>query len=271
MALSRQSGTDARRDPSALADEVLALSRVASHSIWSADADTLLSLFDENIAFAGTYSRTYIYGKKPVLQEILDAVTSRGRPGAFEIRDERYNVKPLGSDSCLATAQYSLLSSRDGGPRRLATFVSSLVWVRANNAYGWAMLLCHTSERVIMRSQTLAGGDSSERIALHAHDNAGTTYWVQPAEVVYIKAARQYTEVHCTDRCLRLRGPFTGVLESLAQTVTKVHRSYAVNPAYVERLEGEMLYLKTGEKLPVPARRVTQVRTLLSGTSSATE
>lgn len=44
----------------------------------------------------------------------------------------------------------------------------------------------------------------------------------------------------------------------------RVHRSYAVNPIYVSRLAGETLYLVNGAKLPVPAKRVKDVRLMLA-------
>ena len=78
------------------------------------------------------------------------------------------------------------------------------------------------------------------KVSLQARDSKGLTHWVQPSSVIY------------------------AVLEQLGNVVIKVHRSYAVNPAYVSTLENEMLYLTTGDKVPVPAKRVKTVRAALA-------
>ncbi|ACV22182.1 Response regulator of the LytR/AlgR family [Slackia heliotrinireducens] len=106
----------------------------------------------------------------------------------------------------------------------------------------------------------VAGERRRSQLPLQASDAQGTTHWLTPDEIVFVEADHQYTNVHCRMGSIRLRSSFGDVVKQLDNVVLKVHRSYAVNPAYVRRLEREILYLTTGDKLPVPSKRVRQVR-----------
>lgn len=261
---SPTTGVDTSRD---LAQRALDASRFMTRAVWGSRVDGLVEYLDDGVAFASAYTREYSYGKQAVIRNIRDAMAGRMSIGPFEVRNERYNVKALGGGSFLATAQYSVYgaawSSRPN--RKIYGIVSSMVWVRASNQRGLALILCHNSEQTVLPQRLESVRRTDERqIALSAHDTAGTTYWVMPSEIVYVKAARQYTEVHCLSRTLRLRGSFGSICEQLGGHVVGIHRSYAVNPLFVSRIEGEMLYLETGDKLPVPARRVSEVRRKLS-------
>jgi len=257
-----------REAPHGLANRVLDLSRFMTHTVWSSSIDGLVDYLDDNVAFASAYAQTYSYGKQTVVREIAEAVASRVAAGPFEVRDERYNVKALGDDAYLVTAQYSVFG-RVGSAnphRKMFGIISSMVWVHTNSRRGLTLVLCHNSEQVLAPTRRGSMRTPNERqIALRAHDTLGTTYWVMPSDIAFVKAARQYTEVHCVDRTLRLRGSFSSICEQIGSHVVNIHRSYAVNPLYVARMEGEMLYLETGDKLPVPARRVNEVRRLLGG------
>ena len=251
-----------------LTDRALDLTRLMTHAIWGPGVDRLIDYLDDNVAFASAYAQTYSYGKQAVVRDIGEAIANRMAAGPYEVRDERYNVKALGNDAFLATAQYSVFGGTGSSKphRKMLGIVSSMVWIRTNDRRRLALVLCHNSERALVSQRRGSTLDAGERqIALRAHDTLGTTYWVMPSDIVYVKASRQYTEVYCTDRTLRLRGSFSNVCEQLGSHVVGIHRSYAVNPLYVTRMEGEMLYLETGDKLPVPARRVNEVRRLLGG------
>ena len=53
------------------------------------------------------------------------------------------------------------------------------------------------------------------------------------------------------------------MLDRLPATFVRVHRSYAVNPAYISRFEQDSLYLTTGTAIPIPAKRLREVRLAL--------
>ena len=106
--------------------------------------------------------------------------------------------------------------------------------------------------------------DSGDRQpALQARGTDGVTHWVQPDSIIYVAAAHQYTDIYCTDRRLRLRASIASIADQLSSVVVRVHRSYAVNPAYISRFEQDSLYLTTGAVIPIPAKRLREVRLAL--------
>lgn len=201
------------------------------------------------------------------------------------------DVIDLSPESWLVAARYSLVHDSQEADEVSTSVLQSFVWtadIDQTDAHV-KLVACHTS---LPEEQSTSSGISAEsirsfasellrasgartngelttspkegKVSLQARDSKGLTHWVQPSSVIYVEASHQYTNVYCRDRSIRLRTPFSTVLEQLGNVVIKVHRSYAVNPAYVSTLENEMLYLTTGDKVPVPAKRVKTVRAALA-------
>ena len=193
--------------------------------------------------------------------------------------NDEYTVSPLGDGMHLVTMSGTARASVNTCGVPSAQVSICMLWLTTPE--GPRLKLCEAFVNDLPASPRL-GGDlrntqhvpsapalaitnrSTQPLSLQASDTKGTTHWVAPAQIVYVSAAHQYTNVHCVDRTIRVRAAFGMVLEQLAGTVVRVHRSYAVNPIYVSRLAGEMLYLVNGAKLPVPAKRVKEVRLMLA-------
>ena len=201
------------------------------------------------------------------------------------------DVIDLSPESWLVAARYSVGRDSQESDEVSASVLQSFVWIADSDQPDARVKLvaCHIS---LPEEQSAGSGISAEsirsfasellrasgtrtngelktspkegKVSLQARDSKGLTHWVQPSSVIYVEASHQYTNVYCRDRSIRLRTPFSTVLEQLGNVVIKVHRSYAVNPAYVSTLENEMLYLTTGDKVPVPAKRVKTVRAALA-------
>jgi hypothetical protein len=270
-----------------LTDRVLAAARYITPRFWTGDVSSFADLLDQNVVFASIASRTFIYGKRDVSLRIAEIARVYRENGKIQLHDERYNVRELNDGLCMATARYLCaiehLGDSQPGRRRSFYVLSSMTWRRASNEFGCELLLCHNSERSLMSRlvddlptssgerlalpMTADALSSTARIALRMHDAAGTTHWIVPGTVVFVQAARQYSIVNCVDRSIRMRGSFTSIVQQLTEagiTLLKVHRSYAVNPTFVEYLEGDVLHMTTGELIPIPSRRVDEVRSQLT-------
>ncbi len=160
-----------------------------------------------------------------------------------------------------------------------AAVVCSFVW--ANESGVPLINLCHCSsqppELLPQPSRSVISTPTpimTERMAadtsrLQVRDAEGTTHWLLPESVIFVKAAHQYTDIYCDDRRLRVHATFKSVVEQLGDAVVPVHRSYAVNPHHVVRLEGTSLYLATGSYVPVPQNSIGKVRTMLQERGAA--
>ena len=215
-----------------------------------------------------------------VLQTMRDGYASR-----LVIRDEQYDVTPLGNDACMVLAHHCVEESGSEGSvqRRPASpnrFLCTTVWSKDGGdecklaLWSWRGFTesAKTIERPLDRlrsSNSSIGtlrdsGDSANRQpALQARGTDGVTHWLQPDSIIYIAAAHQYTDIYCTDRRMRLRASIASIADQLSSVVVRVHRSYAVNPAYISRFEQDSLYLTTGAVIPIPAKRLREVRQVL--------
>lgn len=203
------------------------------------------------------------------------------------LTNERYHATPLSDDLYLVTLHCTADPQEDESGENPYKVCATMIWhapsndaadPTGNSSIGETRLrLCQvavdedlpTAADVAAdedtRDKSLAEAPQSTRpLVLQASDTKGTTHWVAPAQIMYVAAAHQYTNVYCVDRTVRMRASLGSILEQLAGTVVRVHRSYAVNPIYVSRLAGETLYLVNGAKLPVPAKRVKDVRLMLA-------
>ena len=215
-----------------------------------------------------------------VLQSMRDPYASR-----LVMNEERNEVVSLGTDACMVLSHHSVDDvSPDGSIQRHAEsfkrFLCSTVWTRSEDGecklalWSWRGFtgLSKTVERPLDRlrsSNSSIGtlrdaGDPGERQpALQARGTDGVTHWVQPDSIIYVAAAHQYTDIYCTDRRMRLRASIASIADQLSSVVVRVHRSYAVNPAYISRFEQDSLYLTTGTVIPIPAKRLREVRQAL--------
>lgn len=107
------------------------------------------------------------------------------------------------------------------------------------------------------------GRDSLRYLAVR---RSGEVRPIPIATVVYIQAAGDYSEIHCTDGSTHLHDKSLTALEHLLpSSFARVHRSYIVGLPLVEKLGSETgsrytIRLTTGELLPVGRSRVAALR-----------
>ena len=245
------------------------LSQRFLHFYWSGDIDTCTKFLGPNVCLMDSNVQMNLVGKN----KAVDLLREQRLRLASDYRgyDERYEVEPVVNNVCTVSARYRAPFNDD---TTYANVLCSFFWFVGNDGLP-QLQLCNLSRRSD-QELALARGEGTDftgakaaknrehRVALQAHDTSGTTHWVYPHNVIYIAAAHQYTDVHCRDRLIHLRASFTQVLEQLESVVVRIHRSYAVNPSYISHMEGEELHLINGAVLPIPVKRVRQVRELLA-------
>lgn len=90
-----------------------------------------------------------------------------------------------------------------------------------------------------------------------------STNVVDPDLVRYVEAADKASILHTLDQTLLVRVPLKELERSFPKHFVRVHRSHLVNSRYVLRIERFSLTLATGERLPIPEKRYTQLRGIL--------
>lgn len=74
---------------------------------------------------------------------------------------------------------------------------------------------------------------------------------IDTADIVYIAAAGNYTQLHFLQQRPLLASETMGDLQKLLPQFVRVHKSYLINVDYLSRLEGNRVYLQGGAEIPI--------------------
>lgn len=242
---------------------------------WSHDELALYFEQAETLIVPGGGGKVAFPEGRTEIRGRLSSMRANLPPNLVIVR-ESYIPASLGSASCsvVALVRFSGFDHDGQLDASSPTFDIAGTFVWTNRPGERPRLVhCHCSESTVNPgskssrnngdSSAGAGQASGTNPQLQVRDAEGTTYWLAPTSVIYIKAAHQYTDIYCTERRLRIHSSFSSTVDQLRDTVMTVHRSYAVNPSYVSHLEGGELHLTTGATVPVPQKSVSKVRAML--------
>lgn len=142
-------------------------------------------------------------------------------------------------------------------------FLDRSIYILAVSFFGFALL--RSSELLSPKSVP------APEKTMFSVQSGGRTVFVPIDEIVMLKAAGNYTEVHRGGERWELdnRG-LSAITAELPKVFFRVHRSYAVNLSAAESLTSQegsryWLALRTGERLPVSRNRVAELRTAMDG------
>lgn len=79
-------------------------------------------------------------------------------------------------------------------------------------------------------------------------DSAGTTHYIYPSELLYVKANGTYCTFYTTHKQITCHMKLSDIAIPVLEPV---HKSYLVNPAYITELRRFVLTLQNGTQLPV--------------------
>lgn len=110
------------------------------------------------------------------------------------------------------------------------------------------------------------------RKARNLHDNRRITvkikgnavYFLSYAEIMYVSALGRDIEIYTDNgRTITAQMNISDFMRETNGAFVLIHRSYAVYPMYVSRIQQFQVTLSDGTSLPVPAKRYTEVRDML--------
>lgn len=102
-----------------------------------------------------------------------------------------------------------------------------------------------------------SGKYSSWRLAVK---ESGSVCFIDPSMIQYIQALERESVLHLIDEKRQVQTSIKELTSQLPSYFYRLHRSYFVNCNYVAKLERYELTLITGERLPIPKMRYTQIR-----------
>ena len=79
--------------------------------------------------------------------------------------------------------------------------------------------------------------------------------FVYVAEVLYVSAYKKQAMLHTLNGDIFVRRRFANVMEELGKDFVEVHRGYAVNMNYVEKIYRYEVLMSNGDKIAIPVKR----------------
>ena len=109
----------------------------------------------------------------------------------------------------------------------------------------------------------LSTNELFEQLTRHSYaflrDTSGTMHRIFAGEVRSIEAKRQCSIMHCLNRDVVVRKGFTEIVGCFGDEMVTVHRSYAVNPAFVRSFSRNTIVLDDETQIPISQRRAKEV------------
>lgn len=258
-----------------LREEALEESREYVRHLWSCDLDWCAERVAAAFVWIGPQRDEHTFTAGAYREYLAKFLVDRGR---VTISEEEYRVVTASEAGCSVAGRFIAISQPEGDQIHAQWYRITLVWRVASRQLQLAHL--HLSvpkssddewENFPVRADTdtyrymksLAKlGNSRHNVSLY--DTEGTVHWVHPSQVVYLEAQRKRTVVHCMTRDIVVPAVIKDTVEMLGPKIVRVHRSYAVNRDHVVELKAGRLLLDDGTSIGVPAKRLADVRALLS-------
>ncbi len=102
-----------------------------------------------------------------------------------------------------------------------------------------------------------SGKHSNRKLSVKEH---GGLSFVDTDMIQYIEALERESILHLVNKNRQVQTSIKEMKEELPEHFYRLHRSYYVNCNYVARIERYKLTLITGDELPIPKMRYTQIR-----------
>lgn len=132
--------------------------------------------------------------------------------------------------------------------------------------YRFVLLRLRGEVRLLSRPDTGPPVEPVERPARFLVRKLGAEFLIAASEIEWLEAAENYVNLHVRGRVYPLRSTMTAILERLdPANFVRVHRSYIVNLAFLERIEpldtgDARLHMKGGAMVPCSRRNREALR-----------
>ena len=259
----------AHNDPVAL---VVTMIREA----FEGDFSTLFAHMTDDCLFIGAGVNTFRgredlekrIGKEPIIPR-------------YTVRDERFELIPTDSESDIVVAgSYAIFS--DGDTKAISSEIQRVTMNLRWDGERWRAYLVHVSNRwaplgedqnfplrvseqtyryvqaILRASKQLSGAQG--RIALAS---GSSTVYVNPEDLLYAEARGKESILHLTSGTTTVRQLLGSIEESLPREFVRISRKHVVNVLYVSKVEGNTILLADETLLPIPKRKVVEVRRAL--------
>ncbi len=261
-----------------LVQEAVTLTQECLTRYWQLDCEYVLGYCDRDVVWVGSLGNQFIEGWEATAAD-LRAAMAEIKP-CHLLRQEFTVVQNVGS-ACTVVGRYLTTTDDEVGYFLQAQQRCTFTWELGKD--GWRIKHIHVSnpmgELKISKGESFVNalGEMSKKYIRHRlssqlseerlviADSLGTTHFIMPSEILYAMASGRSCILYpLSGGEIHARVSISAFLERVGAAFLVVHRSYAVNKAYISRIQPYELVLVDGSRIPVPVKKFREIRAELA-------
>ena len=258
--------------------EMVRLTQECLARYWQLDAEFVIGHFDKDVLWVGAVQDQYKEGFEQSAEDLRRSLLEL-KP--CHLLHQEFSVVQNVGNACTVAGRYLTTTDDEVGyflqVMQRCTFVWELVdgvpkikHIHVSNPMGELRLadgelfpdaLGQMSKQYWNERWRSVQG--KKRIAVKDRDDV--VHFLSPSEVLYVMADGRNSVIRTMSaETIRARPGRRELLAELGEGFIAVHRSYALNSAYVSRIRTYEVIMTDGSKIPIPERRYKEVRERLT-------
>ncbi len=268
----RSQHTAAPADEGADSPSLADLTRRFTHDFMNGDGEANAGMLADDFVFIAatpgqsTYDRDCFLAVCRVMAEDNMRVV---------LTNQSFMALPLSKDYCCVLAMFRVFLSRGNAQASLrgASARLTLHWSLAGREPKLEVLessfVLDVAEVYDMGmregsvSELHVSDGAQDGRLLEFRDDHRISHFVAAEMILYVEAHGHKCTIHCVEDVFDVNEGITAVAARLGENFVRLHRSYLVNPWHLRTLSEKGATLDDGETLPVPARRLEELREVL--------
>lgn len=260
-------------------EEIIRLTQECIVRFWQLDAEFAISHFDKDILWIGSVQSQYMEGCEEAVRDFR-GIMKELKP--CHLLQQEFHVVQNAGNACTIAGRYLTTVDDEVGyfmqVQQRCTFVWELIKGEPKIKH------CHISnplgELQVDKGEKfpnamgqmakkywmyrLRSAQNKRRIVVT--DKSDVVHFLSPSEVVYVAAEGRNSIIHTMSGSkIQARMGITDFLAAAGEGFSMTHRSYALNNAYISRIQKYEAIMADGSKIPIPERRYKEIREKLSG------
>lgn len=259
--------------------EAIYLTQECLARFWQLDPEYVLNCCDDNVTWIGSVQSQFMEGKDAVAQDFRNT-TRELKP--CHLLGQEFHVVQNSGNSCTVMGRY--LTTTDDS-------VEYFLQVQQRCTFVWEqkrgeLRIRHIHVSNPMGELKLAKGEmfvntmgkmAQQYLMNHIRalqdtrrlivtDNRETTHFLLLSEIVCAEAHGRNCIIYTTSgQEIYARMNMTDFIAAAGERFIPVHRSHAVNQAYISCVQKYEVILLDGRKIPIPVKKYKEVRETLTG------
>ena len=259
--------------------EIIRLTQECLVRFWQLDAEFAISHFDKDILWIGSVQSQYTEGFEEAVKD-FKGIMKELKP--CHLLQQEFNVVQNAGNACTIAGRYLTTVDDEVGyflqVQQRCTFVWELIkgepkikHCHISNPLGelqvdkgekFPNVMGQMSKKYWM--YRLRAAQDKRRIVVT--DKSDVVHFLLPSEVVYAAAERRNSVIYTTSGSnIQARMSITDFLGAAGEGFSSVHRSYALNKAYISRIQKYEVIMADGSSIPIPEKRYKEIREKLRG------